>query len=155
MKTTLMVSDFMTAQPIVLTAEMPLHSAAAMFLKHRISGAPVVDAQGILIGVLSQVDLAREAFRGPFADFSEGTFFVGLPFVEGEFGAPSDTGILNKTVEDAMCQGAIAVAADDTIVSAARRMVEHKVHRVVVVDGQSTRKVVGILSTLDLLKAIT
>jgi CBS domain-containing protein len=57
----LTADDLMTRNLIRLPEEMPLREAARLLLHHQISGAPVVDAQGRCIGVLSAFDFLRLA----------------------------------------------------------------------------------------------
>ena len=66
---TLAVGDAMTRDPIVLRDDDPLAVAAKVLDEAHISGAPVVDAKGILVGVLSGTDLlhARATERQPKA----------------------------------------------------------------------------------------
>ena len=56
---TLSVGDLMTPDPIVIGGDEPLADAARLFDQHRIHGLPVVDADGTLIGVISQTDMIR------------------------------------------------------------------------------------------------
>jgi hypothetical protein len=53
------VGELMAVDPIVIGANLPLDEAADILDRHGISGAPVVDAAGSLVGVLSQTDLIR------------------------------------------------------------------------------------------------
>ena len=55
---TLSVGDLMTPDPIVIGGDEPLADAARLD-QHRIHGLPVVDADGVLIGVISQTDMIR------------------------------------------------------------------------------------------------
>ena len=48
--------DLMTVNPVVLPERLPLREAARLLWKHHVSGAPVVDADGRCVGVLSAVD---------------------------------------------------------------------------------------------------
>lgn len=152
MKADLRVEVLMTKNPFLLRANHSLREAWELFSEHKISGAPVVDDYGVLIGILSQSDLVREAFESTFSDFSESTFFIGLPFQENELGAAPASRLASRKVEDAMHQGAVAVTANETIKAAALSMREQHVHRVIVVDDQATRRVVGLLSVIDILK---
>jgi CBS domain-containing protein len=58
---TLTAGDLMTAEVISLPGDMSLRDAAGLILKHQVSGAPVVDAGGKCIGVLSAIDFLRRA----------------------------------------------------------------------------------------------
>lgn len=51
--------DIMTKRLISVRAEQPIEGAIKLLLKHSISGAPVVDAEGRLIGILSELDCLR------------------------------------------------------------------------------------------------
>ena len=69
--------DYMTANPITVGPDMDIHQAIRLLLKRRISGAPVVDGQGNLIGIISKKDCLKVAFRagyhkeraGPVSDY--------------------------------------------------------------------------------------
>ncbi len=69
--------DYMSAKPITVGPEMDIHQAIRLLLKKRISGAPVVDGQGNLIGIISKKDCLKVAFRagyhkeraGPVSDY--------------------------------------------------------------------------------------
>lgn len=53
------VSDYMTSQLITFTADMDLYEAIHIFSQQRISGAPVIDQQQQLVGIMSEVDCLR------------------------------------------------------------------------------------------------
>lgn len=53
--------DLMVRNVVRLPEEMPLHDAARLLLQNHIGGAPVVDAQGKCVGVLSVIDVLRVA----------------------------------------------------------------------------------------------
>jgi CBS domain-containing protein len=56
------VCDYMTPDPITFTADMDVMSAVHQLVKNRIASAPVMDAQGRLIGMLSERDCLSIAF---------------------------------------------------------------------------------------------
>ncbi|HEX6867158.1 MAG TPA: CBS domain-containing protein, partial [Candidatus Limnocylindrales bacterium] len=53
------VADVMVLDLVVIRANAPLEQAAELMDRHHISGLPVVDAAGTLVGVVSQTDLVR------------------------------------------------------------------------------------------------
>ena len=53
------VTDYMTRQLITFYADTPLFQAIKVFSEHPVSGAPVVDEAGYLVGVMSEVDCLR------------------------------------------------------------------------------------------------
>ena len=56
----LTVSDIMQTQLILFRPEQIIHQVMQTFIKHRISGGPVVDEKGILIGIISEADCMKE-----------------------------------------------------------------------------------------------
>jgi CBS domain-containing protein len=59
----LTAAELMSKEAVVLSETMPLREAARLLLQHQVSGAPVVDANGICVGVLSATDFLRLAER--------------------------------------------------------------------------------------------
>lgn len=57
MPSPILAKDIMATKLITLTPQTDLREAAQLLLKNKISGAPVVDAQGKLVGVFSEKDL--------------------------------------------------------------------------------------------------
>jgi CBS domain-containing protein len=51
---------------VTFTPEMDIHRAIKLLLKHRISGGPVVDAEGRLVGILSKKDCLKVAFSAAY-----------------------------------------------------------------------------------------
>ena len=62
------VTDIMARSEMTLSPETNIYRAVQLLLNHRLSGAPVVDAEGRLVGILTEKDclkaLAAEAFDG-------------------------------------------------------------------------------------------
>ena len=56
----LTVSDIMQTRLILFRPEQSIHQVMQTFIKHRISGGPVVDQKGILIGIISEADCMKE-----------------------------------------------------------------------------------------------
>jgi CBS domain-containing protein len=53
------VRDVMEARPVTVGPECPLRQALALMIEHRISGVPVVDADGFIVGALNEGDLLK------------------------------------------------------------------------------------------------
>ena len=65
----ILVEEAMTENPITITSTRGLNTAAHLMLKHRISGLPVVDRSGSLIGIITKTDIVRafsERYRGVY-----------------------------------------------------------------------------------------
>lgn len=125
------VGDLMTADPIVVRADAPLVEAAKLMDEHRISGLPVVDGAGRLVGVVSQTDLLRaRATEYLWANWP------GL------------------AVRHLMSKPALTVHRDTSLADAARKMERHHVHRLVVVSDTDEQLPIGVISTSDLVRAM-
>ena len=79
--TTILVQDIMTKNMICFTQEQTIHDVMKAFIKHRISGGPVVDANMRLIGIISEGDCMKEVsdsryFNMPILDKSVGYFMT-------------------------------------------------------------------------------
>jgi len=71
----------MTTQLVLFTPEQSVHDVMQAFIKYRISGGPVVDEKGKLIGVISEADCMKEIsdsryFNMPILDKSVGHFMT-------------------------------------------------------------------------------
>lgn len=60
------VRDYMTRHLVTFRADTDLFTAINRLLEHRISGAPVIDSQGHLIGLLSEGDCLRGILSGAY-----------------------------------------------------------------------------------------
>jgi CBS domain-containing protein len=134
----LRVSDVMSPDPLVLTADLPLRTAAMLLLRHGHGGAPVLDDSGTLVGVLTASDLlAREA----------------SPRDRGGVAARQE--LLRRrarTAGEACSRPALTVTPGLALRDAARELLDLDVSRLVVVEEGT---VVGILSRRDVLKSLT
>lgn len=66
MKPVALVADYMTRNLITLSPEMEINRAMNILLDHRISGAPVVDQTGQMVGVLSKKDCLKAALEASY-----------------------------------------------------------------------------------------
>jgi CBS domain-containing protein len=122
------VGDLMTRSPVVVTEDDPIVAVADLLSGFEITGAPVVDTDGRLVGVISQTDLLRlrgsAAWRG----------WHGL------------------LVRDLMTAPARTVSASTPIDEVARLLTSEHIHRLVVVDRLG--EPVGIISGSDIVREI-
>lgn len=140
------VGDVMTPSVISVRSWTPLREVARLLLDHRISGVPVVDDDGALLGVVSEGDFlvkeqGAEALRHrPLARiFGESrTSRAGLAKIEA------------LTAGQAMTAPALTIASDRHISEAAAVMTARGVNRLPVVDHG---RLVGIVTRADLVRA--
>ncbi|UQY33217.1 CBS domain-containing protein [Pseudomonas fulva] len=67
------VRDYMTRHLVTFHADTDLFTAINRLLEHRISGAPVVDGQGRLVGLLSEGDCLRGILQGAYYEATGGS----------------------------------------------------------------------------------
>jgi len=121
------VSDYMTRKVVTFHVGDNVVEAVGVLLDKKISGAPVVDDAGVLVGILSEVDLMEVIVQDSYYDEAQG-------IVRDYMRSPVDT-----------------IEPDMDIYSLAKRF--HKEHRrryPVVKNG----KLVGQISRRDVLRAV-
>jgi CBS domain-containing protein len=128
---------------------MPLREAARLLSRERVSGAPVVDAVGRCVGVLSATDFIRWAEKGGQADKIHCTrpaeFHSEWQVIDLEF-------LPNDEVRWHMTADPVTVAPDTPMAQLARMMLDAHIHRLVVVDAK--RHPIGIVTSTDILAAV-
>ena len=126
-----LVADHMAADPIIVRADASLTEAVALMDAHHVHGLPVVDAGGVLVGVLSQTDLNRAR--------STEYLWANWP---------------GLAVRHLMTSPAITVHRSTPLIAAARKMEELGIHRLVVVEDGDETNPVGVVSMTDLIHAL-
>ena len=139
------VRDIMTTDPVKVTGDTRLKEAARLMVRHRVSGLPVVDEGGKLIGILSEGDfIRREAGR----DRPHGVSLLDAVFGEGELQP-----VGAETVAEIMTRSVVTITPEATVGEAARVMGRRNVKRLPVVDLEG--ELVGIVSRADIVGAFT
>lgn len=144
--------DIMSPDPVCVLRDMDLRDLAKLFLEKGFTGAPVVDASGDLVGVISQTDLLYyNLTRGDelvmSSDFYASAKIEGHPMPQGFQVQDVNTGC----VEDVMTPVVHAVESSAPVSGVARMMTTKHIHRVIVRRG---RRAVGIISALDVLRSL-
>jgi len=137
-----LVKDLMTPQVVTIGPATPFKEIVARLANHRVSAVPVVDDDGLVLGVVSEADLLlKEEFPDPDADIP--LFWTKRRRLERDRAAAT-------TARDLMSIAVVSIAPDATVAEAARRMHTAGVKRLPVLDEGG--RLVGILSRADLLK---
>jgi len=139
------VRDIMTTDPISVRGDTRLKEAARIMVGNNVSGLPVIDDTGRLIGIVTEGDFLRqEASR----DRPYRLSLLDALFGEGETEAP-----VAETVAEVMTEKVATIGPDATIGEAARVMSARRVKRLPVVEGGGA--LVGIISRSDVVSAFT
>jgi len=144
----LTAADLMSRDVIAIPENMSLKGAARLLRNARISGAPVVDAAGRCIGVLSAGDFVRRVER---EDRPAGEPCAGHG-LHSEWEVIDLETVPVDAVRACMSPDPVTVAPEVSISELARMMLDAHIHRVIVVDADN--RPVGIVSSTDLFAAI-
>jgi CBS domain-containing protein len=150
----LTAKDVMTRNVITIQDDAPLSELVSLLSEHMITGVPVVDASGLLVGVVSATDVARSSARRTSNVRREvpPEFYVGG---EDLYGDELHSYVVeeenDQLVRDFMTPVIFSVSEEASFAEMADTMIGGRVHRLIVSDGTS---VVGIVTTLDLLKGV-
>ncbi|WP_027707179.1 CBS domain-containing protein [Zooshikella ganghwensis] len=147
-------SDLMTTQVCTAHYDWSVNQLADFLVDHQISGAPVIDESGKLLGVVTLTDLVRYAsLQSDEPPVRDSGFYQALDnyrLSSEERNAFRVTVDNSTLVADIMTPLVYEVEPATPLVQVAEAMVRGKIHRVLVTKN---KEVVGIISVLDLLKA--
>ncbi|MUG97046.1 CBS domain-containing protein [Scytonema sp. UIC 10036] len=145
------VADVMSHNPIVVRPETPLKEAIQILAERRISGLPVTDNTGKLVGIISETDLMwQETGVTPPAYIM---FLDSVIYLQNPATYERDLHkALGQTVGEVMTHNPITISPDKTVTEAARLMHDRNIHRLPVLDSEG--QVVGILTRGDIIRAM-
>jgi CBS domain-containing protein len=146
------VSAVMTTDVVTLSPATPLEDAIRLLARHDISGAPVVDPEGHLVGMLDDTDLILTEARlhAPTTIELFGAYLQ-LPGEHRRF-EEEVRHALGREVVDVMDPKPPTVTPESTLEDVATLFVERRVSRLPVVDAD--RRVLGIVTRGDLVRAL-
>ncbi len=140
-------SDIMTRGALTATADSTVEAAARLMLSHRISGLPVVDAAGAVIGMVTEGDLLRrseigtERRRGRWLELLLGPGRLAADYIHSH----------TRKVGEVMTRDVVAIAPETPLAEAVSLMEQRHIKRLPVIDQG---RLVGILSRANLLSAL-
>ena len=151
------IESVMNKAVVSLSPDDTILKASLKLSEKNISGAPVVDAEGKLIGIFSEADvfksmkISKKALRLIYPSLTS----VSVAFQEQE----TEQGALdaykeveNLKVGDIMTTEVITAHPDEELRDAIKLMVSKGINRIPVIDGN--KKVIGIITRGDILKGI-
>ena len=141
----------MTHDPITVKPETPLSDVIKTIAEKRISGLPVTDESGHLIGVISETDLMwRETNVTPPAYIM---LLDSVIYLENPGRYEKDLHkALGQTVGEVMSSNPVTIAPDQPLSEAAKLMHDRSVNRLPVVNASG--QIVGILTRGDIVRAM-
>ncbi len=125
--TDLRVADLMTIDPVVISVDASIEDAEELLRHNRITGLPVVDLGGRLVGVISQTDL----------------LYLAVPAIQAII-RHRERGI---RVGEVMSSPPVTIDGSATVRDAARRMDDERLHRLVAVDDHG--RPTGVITAMD------
>lgn len=157
------VREIMETDVVTVRPELPIKSLIEVLDENGITGAPVVDEEGNVVGVVSTTDVTRlaaeqeESGEGELSDDSDrrsdyfrrtgrpDDFFPALPP-----GLPK-TRLGTRPVREAMTRATFSVRPEATLPEAARFLHEAGIHRALVFDGG---RLTGLVTTMGVMAAL-
>src|SRR5579862_9721055 len=144
----MLARDIMRKKVVTVSADSTLQETARLFIDKRISGAPVTDGKGRLIGVISQTDLVRKNRERSASS---------TPVYYGEddqwarcHGYLIEDPDLTR-VDDVMTPAILSAKDTTPIEELARLMLSRHIHRIIITrDG----RLCGIVTSMDMLRAL-
>jgi CBS domain-containing protein len=141
------VRDIMSPRVISVAPEASILEAIRLMLQNHISGLPVIDPAGALVGVVTEGDFLRRSETGTERKRSRWLeFLVGPSRLADEY-----VHTHARSVKDVMTSTPITISEDAPLDEAVERMESHRIKRLPVVRGG---QVVGIVSRANLLHAL-
>lgn len=141
--------DVMNAAVLAVPPDLTVHELAGFLVEHEISGAPVVDHRGNLVGLVSLTDIAEnDSLRADARN--EETVAAGR-HGRGEDLAGLRVRVTDLLVKDIMTPVAYSVSPDTPVAEMAQTMIAGRIHRLLVTDEG---RVAGIVTSLDLLSLL-
>lgn len=146
---TLTAADLMKHPVVTIAQDMSLRAAAQTFQEGKISGAPVVNAEGRCVGVLSNTDFLKWAEAGGTAQPAHTRT---QPEVCSEWQVIDLEMLPRDEVRHHMSIDVVSCDMKESITRLARKMIEAHIHRIFVLDAY--RRPVGVVSTTDIVAAV-
>lgn len=144
------IVSIMTTDVLATMSHVTIPVVARIMTDHDISGLPVLDNDGQLVGIITEQDIVSHEMRVDTPTF--------LPILDAVIRMPFDTSdddirrVLAITAEDLMTSPVYSVTIDSTVQEVANLMFERKVNPVPVLDRE--HRIVGIVSRSDIVRLI-
>ena len=145
----LTAEDPMSRDVVTVRQEMSLPTVARLLSRAHITGAPVVDALGVCVGVISASDFLCLADPDRHGDPSRCT---APQCACSEWQVMDVSELPPDEVRQHMTADPVTVSPTTPVGQLAQKMLDAHIHRVIVVDGKG--RPIGVVSSTDLIAAI-
>ncbi|MFH1207578.1 MAG: CBS domain-containing protein [Patescibacteria group bacterium] len=141
------ISDIMTKKVITIPESATLMKAARVLADSKISGAPVVNGGGDLVGIVSEKDLFKALYPSHAEFYESPGLWLDLDSLEEKTSDAAD-----KPIVDFMNREVVTVSPDASLMQVGSIMLVRGIHRVIVVgqDGE----IVGVATRRDIYRNI-
>ena len=143
--------NIMETQVVTLSPNDPLPSVFRLFFEEEIHGAPVVDDEGRVLGIVTSLDLLRTAVDEHDAERGDPTYLRELFEMSDADWTAEPEGLLHclrdRIASEIMTEAVACVGPDASVVEIAQTLRSHHIHRVLVVQDDIVK---GIVTTFDL-----
>jgi len=142
--------DIMTKDVVTVTPETSIEKLSELLLSNQISGAPVVDDAGRLVGIVTENDLIRQNKRLHIPTVV--SFLDAAIYLESSRKFEEEVKRVTATKVGEICERKVVTITENTdLTEIATLMSEKKLHLLPVVEGG---KVIGIVGKRDVVKAV-
>ena len=145
----MLVKDLMTKEVITVKPTAGIHELAELFIKKNISGAPVVDDAGKVVGIVQEEGIMfqdKKVHLPSFVNISLGFLTLGVKRLEEEIKK-----VTASNAADIMEKNVVSITSVMTIEDVATMMIEKKVYYLLVIEDG---KLVGVVTKRDIVRAI-
>lgn len=147
----LTAKDFMTKEVYCVNLSTTLEEIAQLVISKRISGLPILDNNGKLVGVISKTDLLTHGLEKELQSLLSEPDHQDEAMELFDFDNLLGAEPSKVTVEQVMKTNVITASKNTSINEIVKLMLKHKIHRIIIVEND---KVIGIVTPMDVLKMI-
>jgi len=141
------VSEIMTKQVATIPADFTLIETAKFLAERKISGAPVINKEGKLEGIISEKDLFKALYPSHAEFYETPGVWLDLDKLE-----ESTAGSAHKSIKDFMSRQVVTVNKDTSVMQVGSMMLVRGIHRIVIVSQENN--IEGIVTRQDIYKTI-
>lgn len=138
--------EIMTKEVVSIKPEDNAKDALALLFKMQISGLPVIDTQGKLVGMFTEKDVLKQILPSYLDKVGRFIYEENPKSIKKKF-----QDLINLLVSQLMRKDVITIDTDTSLCEVARLMLTQKIRRIPVLDKE--KKLVGIVSREDVVKA--